>query len=95
MDLKLKYAQMSLFRQTASAKVLPKLVHRAQKALPGRVITDNIRTVQDMINLINKKGDSAAFLFYDQEKAFDRMSHSFIIKTLYKYGFGENFIKWV
>ena len=77
------------------ANVLPKLVHNYQKAVPGRIITENIHIVQDLINLINKNGDSAAFLFYDQEKAFDRMSHTFIIKTLKKYGFGDNFISWV
>ena len=75
--------------------LFPKLVHNCQKALPGRIITDNIHTVQDLINLINKNGDSAAILFYDQEKAFDRMSHKFIIKTLRKFGFGDNFIDWV
>ena len=31
----------------------------------------------------------------DQEKAFDRMSHSFIFKTLEEFGFGKNFIDWV
>ena len=41
-----------------------------------------------------KKG-KAAFIFLDQEKAFDRMSHQFIFKTLRTFGFGENFIKWV
>ena len=76
-------------------KVLPKLIHNCQKAVPGRCITDNIHTVQDLINLVNKNGDCAAFVFYDQEKAFDRMSHNFIIKTLQAYGFGTNFIEWV
>ena len=50
--------------------------------MPGRKITDNIHVVQDFINLINKNEESAAFIFYDQEKAFDRMSHRFIIKPL-------------
>ena len=77
------------------AKVIPILVHKSQKAVPGRKITDNIHVAQDLINLINKNKESAAFIFYDQEKAFDRMSHSFIIKTLKRYGFGNSFISWV
>ncbi len=31
----------------------------------------------------------------DQERAFDQISHNFIIKMLNKYGFGKNFIKWI
>ena len=30
-----------------------------------------------------------------EEKAFDRMSHTFIIKVLRKFGFGERFVRWV
>ena len=75
--------------------ILPTIIHRSQKAVPGRHITDNIHIVQDLIDLINKNEEKAALLFFDQEKAFDRMSHKCIIKALKKFGFGENFIKWV
>ena len=34
-------------------------------------------------------------LFLDQEKAFDRMSHTFILKTLRHFGFGEEIIDWI
>ena len=63
---------------------------------PGRHIFDNIQIIQDLIDHINNKGgQGAAFLFLDQEKAFDRMSHTFIIKTLQHFGFGKQFIDWV
>ena len=77
------------------AAVLPKLINKSQTAIPGRQITKNIHIAQDLINLINKNDESAALLFYDQEKAFDRISHSFIIKTLEKHGFGRKFVTWV
>ena len=77
------------------SKVIISIVHICQKALPGRQITDNIHLVQDLINHINKNNECAAFIFYDQEKAFDRMSHNFIIKTLKSFGFGEKYIGWV
>ena len=51
--------------------------------------------MQDLIDLVNLNNEKAAFIFLDQEKAFDRMSHKFILKTLRAFGFGENFIKWV
>ena len=62
--------------------ILPSIIHNSQKAVPGRHISDNIHIVQDLIDLINKNEEKAALLFFDQEKAFDRMSHKFIIKTL-------------
>ena len=31
----------------------------------------------------------------DIEKAFDSLGHNFLISTLEKYGFGQNFISWV
>ena len=41
------------------------------------------------------KNEAAAFIFLDQKKAFDRMSHSYMVKTLRHFGLGENFIQWV
>lgn len=93
LNVDLKIITRTLAKRMAS--VLPNLINISQKAIPGRHITTNIHIAQDLINLINKSEESAALLFYDQEKAFDRMSHSFIIKTLEKFGFGENFITWV
>ena len=31
----------------------------------------------------------------DAEKAFDSLSHTFLISVLKKFGFGQNFISWV
>ena len=93
LNVDLKILTRTLAKRLKS--ILPTIIHKSQKAVPGRHITDNIHIVQDLIDLINKNEEKAALLFFDQEKAFDRMSHKFIIKTLEKFGFGENFIKWV
>ena len=77
------------------AMVLKNVIDESQKCVPGRQITDNIHIAQDLIDLINKQENEAAFIFLDQEKAFDRISHNFLFKTLEKFGFGNNFIDWI
>ena len=77
------------------AGVLPKLIHYNQRCVPGRKITKNIHIVQDLIDVINKNNSKGALIFLDQEKAFDRISHSFIMKTLRAFGFGERSINLV
>ena len=77
------------------AKVLKNIIHESQKCVPGRKITDKIHLAQDLIDAILQGNLEAAYIFLDQEKAFDRISHSFLIKTLKKFNFGENFIKWI
>ena len=76
-------------------KVLPSIIHKSQTAVYGRTIGNNIHIVRDIIDLVNKNDEEAALLFIDQEKAFDRVSHSFLYKILKKFGFGERFIHWV
>ena len=51
--------------------------------------------VRDLIELANHDDETAAFIFLDQEKAFDRVNHKFLFKTMEAFGIGENFIKWV
>ena len=75
--------------------VLSKLIHQNQTCVPGRHIENNIHIIQNLIDLINKTDGEIALIFLDQEKAFDRMSHNFIFKTLQKFGFGDVFINWV
>ena len=75
--------------------ILEEIIHKSQKAVPGRHITTNINIMQDIIDAINNENSEAAFIFLDQEKAIDRISHNFIFKTLRKFGIGEDFIEWV
>jgi len=75
--------------------ILPKIVHPNQTCVPGRHIENNIFLTQDLIDHANLTNRNLALIFLDQEKAFDRMSHNFIFKTLERFGFGEYFIKWV
>ena len=76
-------------------KVLPSIIHKSQTAVYGRNIGDNIHLVRDIIDLVNRDDEEAALLFIDQEKAFDRVNHSFLYKVLKKFGIGGRFIHWV
>ena len=75
--------------------VLPTIIHSTQTAVYGRKIDQNIHLVRDLIEMANRDDDTAAFIFLDQEKAFDRVNHDFLFKTMKAFGIGENFINWV
>ena len=45
-----------------------------------------------MIDMTNETG---ILVTLDQEKAFDRVDHAFLMRTLAKFGFGPNFCKWI
>ena len=75
--------------------VLPNIIHETQTAIYGRRIGDSINLVRDLIDLANQNEEEAALLFLDQEKAFDRVNHSVLFKTMEKFGFGNSFISWI
>ncbi len=75
--------------------VLHTILHATQTAVYGRKIDQNIHMIRDLIDLANQNDDTAAFIFLDQEKAFDRVNHSFLFRTMEAFGVGENFINWV
>ena len=66
-------------------KILPNLVHENQTCVPGRHIESNIHLTQNLIDHANEKGRNLALIFLDQEKAFDRLSHDFIFRTLERF----------
>ena len=51
--------------------------------------------MRELIEISNRDNDTAAFIFLDQEKAFDRVNHEFLFKTMQIFGIGETFITWV
>ena len=75
--------------------VLPSIIHSSQTAVFGRQIDQTVHLVRDLIALANKEDDTAAFIFLDQEKAFDRVNHKFLFKVMRSFGFGDSFIHWI
>ena len=77
-------------------EILPKIIHPSQKgSIAERRIDHGIRLIQDVITYHEQEKLGGAIIFLDQTKAFDRVERSWLKQTLEKFGFGENFVKWV
>jgi hypothetical protein len=77
-----------------TAKVLESIIDTSQTAyVPGRSITDNLRTNFYFKNFCQKNNKDAVLISLDAKKAFDSVSHKYIEETLVQYGFGPNFLK--
>ena len=63
--------------------------------LKGRNIGSNIRLIMDVIEYTECNETPGAILFLDIEKAFDSVSHDFLLQILKYFNFGDNFISWV
>lgn len=63
--------------------------------IPGRLLTDNLALVRDIIEYVKDRNVPLCLLSLDQEKAFDRLNHSFIMLILVKMNFGPAFCSWI
>ena len=77
--------------------LLNDIIHPDQTcSIPGRSIFDNCHLIRDLINDINSNENGTGILLStDQEKAFDRIDHSYISIILKTFGFKYTFIRWV
>ena len=76
-------------------EVLPSIIHFTQTALDGRRIDNTVHMLRDFVQLANAEDLESAFIFLDQEKAFDRINHAFLYKTMRAFGIGPVFIHWI
>ncbi|CAM2120300.1 unnamed protein product [Caretta caretta] len=73
--------------------MLVDMVHPDQTySVPGRTIFDNLYLVRDLLELGRRDGLSFTLLSLDQEKAFDRVDHRYLLGTLRAFGFGPQFV---
>ena len=80
----------------AGYKVLPNILNEDQTCgVPGRSIFENLFLLRDTIDYARLKHLPAAVIGLDQEKAFDRVNHSFLQRVLAKFNFGPDFCSWV
>ena len=77
-------------------KVIATLVSSDQTAyVPGRFIGESVRLTSDLLEYMDNNNLPGYLVTIDIEKAFDSVDHTFLCATLRKFGFRENYIKWI
>ncbi|CAM2096636.1 unnamed protein product [Caretta caretta] len=89
MDYKIVAKAISLWL----GSVLADVIHPDPTyTVPDRSIFDNLFLVRDLLELRRRESLSFALLSLDQEKAFDRVDHGYLLNTLRAFGFGPQFV---
>jgi hypothetical protein len=65
------------------------------QGVSGRFPGENIRLLQDVADYANRCSIGGAIVSLDQEKAFDRVEFSYMLKVLERMGFGPSFRRWI
>jgi hypothetical protein len=74
------------------SKHLGKIIHPAQTAyIPMRSVMDNLRSNIYYRDYCKKAGINGVIVSLDAKKAFNSVSHDYILRTLKAYGVGEKF----
>ena len=77
-------------------KVIATLVSNDQTAyVPGRFIGESVRLTSDLQEHMDYNNLPGYLVTIDIKKAFDSVDHTFLCAALRKFGFGENYIKWI
>jgi hypothetical protein len=75
---------------------MPALVHEDQQcSVQSRNLRRHAHGLRDIIAYKHDKHVGASILSLDQEKAFDRVSHSHLHNTLLHCNMGENYRRWI
>ncbi len=55
---------------------------------------DNIFFMRDILDVCRLFNVDVGIVSLDQEKAFDRVDHSYLFSALRAFGFGDGFLAW-
>ncbi|KAJ3602352.1 hypothetical protein NHX12_030110 [Muraenolepis orangiensis] len=74
-------------------RAVEQVIHRDQTyCVPGRSMVDNVHLIRDVLEVSSSLDINTGLISLDQEKAFDRVEHSFLWKVMGKFGFSTGFI---
>ena len=77
-------------------KVLSSLIFKNQTAyVKGRFINEGGRLISDILEISDNLKIKGFLVTVDIKKAFYSVNHVFLITALEKYGFKEDFVKWI
>ncbi|KAJ4946628.1 hypothetical protein JOQ06_024291, partial [Pogonophryne albipinna] len=87
------YKLLSKALATRLGRAVEQVIHRDQTyCVPGRSMVDNVHLIRDVLEVSSSLGINTGLIYLDQEKAFDRVVHSFLWKVMEKIGFSAGFI---
>ena len=77
-------------------EVMPTIIKTNQVyGVKGKDIADTTLSIIDRIRYMKEKNKKGYVISLDFEKAFDRVEHDYLFGILRRYGFGDNFVKWI
>ncbi|KAI8521375.1 hypothetical protein Bbelb_011290 [Branchiostoma belcheri] len=94
--LNVDYKILSKTMTNRLKSVVSEVVHTDQSCgIPGRTIEDSTTLLRDIAAYVDSKNSPCVLIALDQEKAFDRVDHKYLIEVLGRLGFGPTYTSWV
>ncbi|XP_071693764.1 uncharacterized protein [Rutidosis leptorrhynchoides] len=77
-------------------KAIPHIISENQNGfVPSRLLMDGVMVVSEVVHMAKKKKKPLLLLKIDFSKAYDCVSHEFLLSVFHRMGFGQKFISWI